>query len=609
MQDVIRLLPDALANQIAAGEVVQRPASVVKELMENSIDAGADHIELIIGDSGKSLIRVVDNGKGMSETDARMSFERHATSKISQAADLFNIRTMGFRGEALASIAAVAQVEMKTRPRDQELGIKIIVEASEVKIHEPCACEEGSSISVKNLFYNVPARRNFLKTDSIEMKHIVDEFQHIAMSYPDKTFILYNEDDELYRLLPGKLSQRIIDVLGKIYKGQLVACQSETALLKLHGYVGIPESSKKTRGDQFFFINNRYIKSNYLNHAITTAYESLIPEKHTPFYCLFFEMDPKHLDINVHPTKTEVKFDDERTVYALVRSSVKQALGANNIYPALDFTADVNLMTQFENEANGGSKSRSFPDFSRPKPLNRSENWEMLFDENLRSGPTGAGHSSLVEREMNTSSHDPVTVESKFHTISEKEDNKSGQVVQVLNEFLISPVKSGFMLIDKKAAFERIIYETIKEQSDKNKSMTQRCLFPTTIELNTSDFQLIEDILPELRSLGFEIEPFGKNSVVIHGIPADIANENEKELLEGIIEQYKSSKNDLELAIREKLIRSLAKRAAQNQKKNMDTKEMEELINRLFVCKNVNYTPDGKSTFKLIDRTIIENFF
>ena len=343
MSDIIQLLPDAIANQIAAGEVVQRPASALKELLENAVDAGATSIQVLVKEAGKQLIQVIDNGKGMSATDARMSFERHATSKIRTSQDLFAIRTFGFRGEALASIAAVAQVELKTRQSDSELGTLIQIEGSEVKKQEPVGAPVGTSVSMKNLFFNVPARRNFLKSNPVEMRHIVDEFQRVALSYPEVAFSLFQQDLEVYSLPAGKLSQRIVGIFGKSYQGQLVPCDENTPHVNVKGYIGKPENAKKTRGEQFFFVNNRYIKSSYLHHAVSSAFEGLIPGDQFPFYVLFLDIDPVHIDINVHPTKTEIKFDDERTVYAVIRSAVKQALGAHHVMPAIDFSVDVNF--------------------------------------------------------------------------------------------------------------------------------------------------------------------------------------------------------------------------------------------------------------------------
>ena len=350
MNDIIQLLPDAIANQIAAGEVVQRPASALKELLENAVDAGATSIQVIVKEAGKQLIQVIDNGKGMSPTDARMSFERHATSKIRTSSDLFSIRTFGFRGEALASIAAVAQVELKTKTADSELGTLIQIEGSEIKKQEPVASLTGTSVSMRNLFFNVPARRNFLKSNSVEMKHIVDEFQRVALSYPEIAFSLYQQDLEVYSLSPGKLSNRIVGIFGKNYQGQLVPCEELTPHLNVRGYIGKPENAKKTRGEQFFFVNNRYIKSSYLNFAVSTAFEGLLQKDQHPFYVLFLEIDPAHIDINVHPTKTEIKFDDERTIYGVIRSAVKQSLGAHHVVPALDFSFDVNFNQNWDKD-------------------------------------------------------------------------------------------------------------------------------------------------------------------------------------------------------------------------------------------------------------------
>ena len=352
MADRIQLLPDSIANQIAAGEVVQRPASAVKELIENSIDAGATHIKLIVKEAGKALLQVIDDGHGMSPTDARMSLERHATSKIRKAEDLFTLHTMGFRGEALASIAAVAQVEIKTRMASDELGTLLVVEGSDVKRQEPTACEKGTSISVRNLFFNIPARRNFLKSNPVELRHIIEEFQRLALANPEISFSLIQTDELVYDLPQGKLSQRIINLFGKAYQQQMAACQEETDLVKVTGYVGKPAFAKKTRGEQFLFVNRRFIRSNYLHHAVMNAFEGLLGENSFPFYVLFMEIDPRHIDVNVHPTKTEIKFDDERAVYAVVRSAVRQAIGTHNLSPGLDFDADVNLVAKLNAVSN-----------------------------------------------------------------------------------------------------------------------------------------------------------------------------------------------------------------------------------------------------------------
>ena len=398
MADIIRLLPDAIANQIAAGEVVQRPASIVKELMENSIDAGCSRIQVLVRDAGKALVQVIDDGKGMSETDARMSFERHATSKIRTAEDLFAIRTMGFRGEALASIAAVAQVEMKTRARGAELGTRICVEGSEVKEQEPVVATEGTSIAVKNLFFNVPARRNFLKSNPVEMRHIVEEFQRVALAHPEISFSLHQNDMETYQLSAGKLSQRIVQLFTKNHQEQMAACREETPHVKMWGYIGRPEFSKKTRGEQYFFVNERYIKSNYLHHAVMGAYEGLLQSDTYPFYVLFLEVDPQQIDINVHPTKTEIKFSDERTVYAIVQSAVRQAIGTHNLTPSLDFDQDVNFTSRLsasvempETPPSSRPEQRSWEQFRQTGQGQQNlAQWDKLFEGSRQSG-AGAG--------------------------------------------------------------------------------------------------------------------------------------------------------------------------------------------------------------------------
>ena len=388
MPDKIQLLPDSIANQIAAGEVVQRPASAVKELMENAIDAGAKNIRLVVKDAGKTLLQVIDDGSGMSETDARMSLERHATSKIRKAEDLFTLHTMGFRGEALASIAAVAQMEMKTRLNEHELGTLIVVEGSDVKKQEPVQCETGTTISVKNLFYNIPARRNFLKSNPVELRHIIEEFQRLALANPELSFTFVQTDELVYDLPAGKLSQRIVNLFGKNYQEQLAACQEETDLVKVTGYVGKPDFARKTRGEQFLFVNKRFIRSNYLHHAVMNAFEGLLSENSFPFYVLFIEIDPRHIDVNVHPTKTEIKFDDERAVYAVVRSAVRQAIGSHNLTPALDFDADVNLITKLSNASSQSNEVYFDERFSTALHRSNLENWERMFDGHATTGST-----------------------------------------------------------------------------------------------------------------------------------------------------------------------------------------------------------------------------
>lgn len=594
MPDIIQLLPDSIANQIAAGEVVQRPASAVKELMENSIDAGATSIKLIVRDAGKTLIQVIDDGQGMSETDARMSLERHATSKIRKADDLFTLRTMGFRGEALASIAAVAQLEMKTRMASDELGTLILVEGSEVKRQEPVACEPGTSISIRNLFYNIPARRNFLKSNPVELRHIVEEFQRLALAHPDKAFSMIQTDEIVHDLPPGKLSQRIINLFGKGYQQQLAACQEETDLVKVVGYVGKPEFARKTRGEQFLFVNKRFIRSNYLNHAIMNAFEGLLTENSFPFYVLFIEIDPRHIDVNVHPTKTEIKFDDERAVYAVIRSAVRQAIGAHNLIPALDFTADVNIISKLSNSA-GQSREAYFEErFSTALHRSNQENWEKMFD--------GLENSKLVQQQP-----EPQTL--RFESALNRPDEEEVPVFQIHNRYIVKQVRAGLMLIDQQAAHERILFEKISEQLKNKTGQSQQSLFPQTVSFSAADFALVLEMQREIEALGFRFEVFGKQTVVVNGIPAALSPGREKEYFEGLIEQFKINQSELALPIQENLARALARRACLKAGQKLQKQEMLSLITQLFGCSNSNYTPGGSATYFILEMNKIESYF
>lgn len=612
MPDIIRLLPDSLANQIAAGEVVQRPASAIKELLENSIDAGATDIKVIIKEAGKTLMQVMDNGKGMSATDARMSLERHATSKISKSEDLFSIRTMGFRGEALASMAAVAQLEIKTRQPDAELGTLLYVEASEVKKQEPVACEPGTSICIKNLFYNVPARRNFLKSNGVEMKHITDEFQRVALANPEVAFSLYQNDLETYNLPAGKLSQRIVNLFGKNYKEQLASCHEEAGEISIHGYIGKPEFAKKTRGEQFFFVNKRFVRSNYLNHAVMNAFEGLLPDGSFPFYVLFIEIDPVHVDVNVHPTKTEIKFDDERTVYAIVRAAAKQALATHNITPALDFSADINLGSKM-NFSRETIKDKNYSQFRNTgnSDLQKSnqEHWEKLFHEHPGKGSMNRD----IEREEPADAGSmTLTFESNLNTKSESEvmaaEHKKS-IFQLHQKYIITQVKSGMMVVDQQAAHERILFEKYMGCLKSSKGASQQTLFPQTLSLNPGDHSLVMEMEEELRALGFLVEPFGKNDIIIKGMPAEIGAANEKEIFEGLIEQFKRNKSELSIPRKENLARALAKRTALKYGTRLSEDEMSGLIDQLFACDSPNYAPNGQVTFYILELNKIDNFF
>ncbi|GAA4320493.1 DNA mismatch repair endonuclease MutL [Mucilaginibacter gynuensis] len=610
MPDIIQLLPDAVANQIAAGEVVQRPASAVKELVENAIDAGADKIQLILKDAGKSLIQVIDNGCGMSLTDARMSFERHATSKIRKADDLFAIRTMGFRGEAMASIAAIAQVELKTRRHEDELGTCLNIEGSEVISQEPCSTNTGTSIAVKNLFYNTPARRNFLKSNPVEMRHIIDEFQRVALANPQVFLTMHHDGQEVYHLPASALKQRIIHLFGNNYNQRLVPVEEDTTIIKLHGFVGKPEFARKTRGEQFFFVNNRYIRDAYLNHAVLTAFEELLPDESFPLYVLFIDIDPAKIDINVHPTKTEIKYQDEKAIYAIIRSAVKRSLGKYNITPTLDFDQENSighLITEKPLDEIVAPTIAFNPDFN-PFAGEKRADRETSFMRNSaerRANPIPQNWDTLYQiakRETADVQHE--LHEEKSISVDEQEVNKSSerQLFQIHNRFILSQIKSGFMLISQQAAHERILYERFLQQLQNHSGVSQQSLFPQSVTLNSADFELLKELLPDIRALGFDIREFGKNTVVVEGIPAELNNVGEHELLEHLLEGFKNNQAILKLNKRDNLARSLARNAAIKAGTKLSLEEMNLLIDQLFACQMPNLALNGKpviSTFTM----------
>jgi DNA mismatch repair protein MutL len=540
----------------------------------------------------------------MSETDARMSFERHATSKIHSAEDLFAIATMGFRGEALASIGAVAQVEMRTRLKSNELGSCLIVEGSEVKSQKADGCPVGTSISVKNLFYNVPARRNFLKSNSVEMKHIVDEFQRVALAHPEIEFSLFHDDLEIYQLPAGKLSQRIVNVFGKSYQEQLAACEEETTHINIMGYIGKPEYAKRTRGEQFFFVNGRFIKNPYLNHAVLNAYEGLIPEGSFPFYILFISIDPASIDVNVHPTKNEIKFEDERTVYGIVRAAVRQALASHNLAPSLDFEHDVNFLSG-KMGASSEKQSRADRDYYQFKNVKKagSEDWEKMFE----------GISGRLNIESGTEKPDlELTFESSLnreHPADKQTPDTSVSPFQLHNRYIIKQVKSGMMIFDQERVHQRILFEKFSQNLENKSGSTQQCLFPQTVQLNISDYSLVMDMSEEIKSLGFEFEVMGKDSLVINGIPSDLSGANEKEIFEGLLEQFKVNKTELSLPAKENLAMAMAKQSSIKHGKSLSKQEMDSLIDTLFGCSNPNYTPDGHPIYIIFEIEKISGLF
>lgn len=599
MSDIIRLLPDTIANQIAAGEVIQRPASAVKELMENSIDAGATHVKLVVKNAGKSLVQVIDNGAGMSETDARMCFEKHATSKIKEAEDLFNIRTMGFRGEALASIAAIAQVELKTRQTGEALGTIVEIEGMKVLKQEAVQTPEGTSIAIKNLFYNVPARRNFLKSDSVELKNIIEEFQRIALAHPKVGFQLYHNEHEVFHLKAGNLKQRITSMFGDNYAQKIVPVEEKSYALQVFGFVGKPEFSKKTRGEQYVFVNNRYIKSTYLNHAVVTAFDQMLPKENYPFYVLFLNIDPQKIDINVHPAKYEIKFEDERLVYTFVNLGVKHALGAYSVSPTLDFNQEHHLNQNgtfdqppswlgITQQTTITREAKKFAPPSNFKPLgsqsNNLKHWEKAFEGTTGEKTNGNEQKSVTittfETEADTGKHYDVIPPHQLH-----------------RRYIVSQIKSGFIIIDQQAAHERILFEKYLRLLEKNKLQSQRQLFPQPIELNAEDTAIMNEIMPEINGLGFDIQMFGKNSFVIHSIPTDIVLSNEKQMIEELIEQFKKNLAITKLNRRENLAKSLAHSSAIKAGKLLGVEEMKALIDELFACENPYTAPNGRHVF------------
>jgi len=613
MIDIIRLLPDSLANQIAAGEVVQRPASVVKELLENSIDAQATHIQLIVKDSGKTLIQVVDDGTGMSETDARMSFERHATSKIKEQEDLFKIMTMGFRGEALASIAAVSQIELKTKRNADNLGFQIRIEASELKSQEKVACPKGTSIAVKNLFFNVPARRNFLKSNPIEMKHILDEFQRVALAFPEVSFSLFHNETEVYNLPKGKLAQRIISIFGKNYREWLIPCQEEIPLVRVKGYIGKPEAAKKTRGEQFFFVNNRYIKHGYLHHAVMTAFQEVLPKDGFPFYVIFLEIEPEHIDINVHPTKTEIKFDDEKSVYAIVNASVRKALGSHHM--GLDFESksfdfkieDIasekyNSFTYTPKTTFEPSKENNYTGYQKTaRERSNLNNWENIFAglQNKTVSTFESEPSTLFQSEESTQNISKIEPESV--------ENKTFQLHQ---RYIITQIKAGLMVIDQHLAHQRILYDKYLGllQNHGNGRVSQQLLFPAKIEFSPADFALLADVETEIRNLGFVFDILD-NGILLRGTPSGMHQEQEKEILENFLEQLKNSSSELKNHSHEKIARLMASRSAMRYGTRLSLPEIQTLLAQLFASSNPNYSPNGEPTMAIVDMIQIGQWF
>lgn len=604
MSDIIQLLPDHVANQIAAGEVVQRPASVVKELLENAIDAKATIIKLLVKDAGKTLVQVIDNGSGMSVTDSRLSFERHATSKIRSAEDLFQLHTKGFRGEALASIAAIAHVELKTRQAHDEVGTQLIVEGSEVVSQEVVVTPKGTSIAVKNLFFNIPARRNFLKSNQVETRHIIDEFHRVALAHPNIQFVMYHNGSEVFNLPESNYRQRIVNIFGAKTNEKLVPVNEETEVVKISGFVGKPEYAKKTRGEQFFFVNDRFIKSAYLNHAISSAFEGLLKDNTHPSYFLNLTVDPQTIDINIHPTKTEIKFDDEHTLYAILRASVKHSLGQFNIAPVLDFDRDANLDTPYEykdkhhpNDPNI-EVDRSFNPFQEKQVSGKQTtflkkqtlaNWDSLY-VGLESKGTQTQQdftSVQFESEEQTGSifKDSNQVETKQTTF------------QIQNKYIISTIKSGMLVIDQHRAHQRVLYEDFLQHITVKESMSQQLLFPVQLHFSPQEIEILRQVKEDLEHTGFLFSNFTNDGIEISGVPVHVPESEVSVILEQLISDIENEVPDSNFSPTDLLAKSMAKSLAVKSGQSLSVTEQEHLVNSLFGCKEPNMSPTNKSTF------------
>jgi DNA mismatch repair protein MutL len=603
MPDIIKLLSDSVANQIAAGEVIQRPASVVKELMENSIDAGASSLSVIIRDAGKILVQVMDNGCGMSVTDARMAFERHSTSKISRAEDLFAIHTLGFRGEALASVAAVSEVVVKTRRTEDEIGTMLEISGSAVKNQEPVSCPAGTNFMIKNLFYNVPARRKFLKTNAIELKHSINEFIHVALTRPAVHFILTHNDTEIYNLPPGNIKQRIIGIFGKGINQNLIPIKTETTIITINGFIGTPESSRKTFGEQFFFVNGRYMRHPYFHKAVLEAYEAVLPSGTIPTYFIYFDIRPESIDINIHPTKTEIKFEEERSVFQILMSSLREALGRHNMVPSLDFETigviDIPIFKkdqevrppeiQINPEFNPFSGDKSGMSGQESYHRETVKNWERLY-EGIRHSETSSGQDSQTKIE------------------SDQKDFRV-KLIQYKNRYIIVPVKSGLMIVDQKRAHEKILYEKYLDSLMTSKGLAQQELFPATIELNAADHAILMDLLNDFVQLGFDIRDLGNNNIVINGFPADVEQIEPKSMIDCFLEEFKQCQSDIKVKARERLALSIARASSIAYQKILSETEMRDLVDKLFNCTNPGQLADGKIVFTIFASDEIEKRF
>ncbi len=580
--DIIQLLPNHVANQIAAGEVIQRPASAIKEMLENALDAGSSEIKIFVKNAGRSLLQIVDNGCGMSAQDAKMCFKRHATSKINSADDLFNIKTMGFRGEAMASIGAIAHIELKTKLTSQELGTHLIVEGGKIKTSNDCGTSNGTSIKVKNLFYNVPARRKFLKSDKVEMRHINEEFIRFALANPNIKLQIFHNEKEIFHLPKSNFRQRIVNIIGNKKNEVLVPVNEETTLVKISGFVGKPESAKRTRGEQYFFVNGRYIKSHYLQHAVNKAFEELIPNNYFPSYFINLAVDPRLIDINIHPTKTEIKFEDDKAIYAIIRASVKRSLGTYNIAPSIDFSQELSFNTYHSKNIIKEPKIKIDPTYNPFK----TENVEQIKTQ------------KIIKEEKSK--------QSSFGEILDSE-RKSENLNQIGNHFIAIPNKEGLLLIHQRRAHKRILFEYFRKNISENKGQSQQLLFPKEIKFSISEIITISEMKEELSKVGFNIN-IKKDCIIIIGIPSECMEENLHTIIQNLIEQEKNSE-DIVTDHSQNLARSLAKSLAIKKVKSLEIEEMSSLKNELFKCEFPSVCPNGKRTMIQLKTNEIEKYF
>ncbi len=604
MSDIIRLLPDSVANQIAAGEVVQRPASAVKELLENTIDAGATEIKLIIKDSGKLLIQVTDNGCGMSERDARMCFERHATSKIQKADDLLAIRTMGFRGEALASIASIAHVELKTKRHEDEIGTAVLIEGTEFKGQSAVNCPNGTTVSVKNLFFNVPARRNFLKSNTLELKYIIEAFFRVALVNPDIVFTFFNQDKTLFHLPSGNLKQRIVNLYGAYYANRLIPVEQQSALINISGFIGKPEFAKKSRGEQYFFTNGRFMKSPYLHHAVEGAFRELIPDDSVPSYFLYMEVDPQTIDVNIHPTKTEINFQDIKSIYAIIHASVKQAIGKFSLAPTLDFETEqsMNFPVIPDNQPIKQPVITVNPDYN---PFEKKTQPQTSFTFPQKPSPSIQGW-----RELYTTQEPPLAEIIEFPAPLNGSPDESienmGDAIgrkkgcQIQNSFIITQSQSGIIIIDQQNAHERVLYERFMDENEDEMIPGQRQLIPQTITLSPGDAQVLSEWTTYFKNLGFDIDDFGKGSFVIHAIPMNFETPDIRLFIESILESLKLPGTEQKTDQSRLLAKTMAKKLSIKRGKKLHQEEIDSLVENLFSCKVPGLSPDGKSTMWII---------